>query len=476
VTILEPVGDGHNVSSPDVRLLFRVKSAAGLKRLELVRAGAVLFRQAFDVSGLKAGQEVLVSARLVPRPVPAGGPAAVDLSKAPANADGAREVTLDFPIEARDNVLRVEAVSEGGAATPAEVVVNYVPLPVWVVFEKLDDPSRAQPVEATHLPGGRVSFPAMGEGRVELRGYVAWNEEGDERLRQAKQVRVYVNGFQQPPAELLEAAPGSRQRRFTARLILSQPMNKVEIQLPPECGQDVQSRPYFELACKHPLERQQLYLLVISPKAEDLKALEKRALAAFKTKAFVEPVIVPLIGEEVNNQAVLGRLGYIRRQIARRASEGATNDVVMVYYTGADRVDGKGHYLKGGQDDPDLRLSGISCEGLVKFLPDVLGAQMLFLDVTHQQGEGGDRKDLVQHWPPEAPAVVLRAGWLDLGKPEPPDAQVLTAWQKTTAGASLLKEVVSGVGSLFRPFEEGKAMRYDKVVPASMENIPVGGG
>jgi WD40 repeat protein len=479
VRILEPAGDSVNVTRPGVTLRFHVKSAAALKRLELVREGTASERQPFDLSALKPGAggvyELKVKARLAV--AGAGEHKPIDPTAATADAEGYRELTLDLPLEPRDNRLRVEAVNDGGAGSVG-VVVSYVPPPVRLVFDEIQEPTVAAPVPAKVAAGGRVTFAAPAGAALVLRGRVLWDEAQDEQLKQVKRVRVYVNGFQQPPADLDRPTSGGRERRFTASLILNRAAgNLVEVELP-DSSQEINNRPSFAIDCKKPLTEQRLHLLVVSLKEEDEKKLTERALAAFRTPAFAETKTYLLAGD-VTPEAVFGRLSAIRRAVARRATAGATNDVVVVYYAGAETVGAAGHYFKSNRADPDPRLSGISCRGLADYFPELLGAHLFVLDVTRQSGPGAGRADLVAAWPEDVRAGVFRSAWLKESEAVPPGARLLAAWGEAAPRARRLKDVDAGVDELFtRAFGKSHtaSLAYDRHVPVCLEEMRVGRG
>src|SRR5207248_8835169 len=124
---------------------------------------------------------------------------------------------------------RVEAVNEGGARQAA-VVVNYLHLPVRLAIDRLSVPGETVLVPEL-LPNGKLRFPPLSAGRAQLEGHVTWDQETDDALRAANLVRVYVNNFQQVPAELKPAAAGTRRRDFRVDILCNRNQDKqVEIE------------------------------------------------------------------------------------------------------------------------------------------------------------------------------------------------------------------------------------------------------
>jgi hypothetical protein len=72
------------------------------------------------------------------------------------------------------------------------------------------------------------------EPRVVLRGKVVWNDPEDLTLKRADQaIRIFVNGFQQRPADLQAASPGGTERAFETTVLLNrQKENRIDFELP----------------------------------------------------------------------------------------------------------------------------------------------------------------------------------------------------------------------------------------------------
>src|SRR5262249_4354851 len=106
VEFLSPATD-TKVTDPDLDLRFRVKSAGPLQRVELIRQGKNSLRRTFDLGNQQPNAQ---------------GYYVFDEKSFPKELKA-------FPLEAKENVLRVEAVNAGGAQF-ASIVVNYINVPV----------------------------------------------------------------------------------------------------------------------------------------------------------------------------------------------------------------------------------------------------------------------------------------------------------------------------------------------------------
>src|SRR5262249_27412267 len=119
-------------------------------------------------------------------------------------------------------------------------------------------------------------------GRQWLEGRVLWDDKDDVRLQRMQFIRIYVNGFQQMPAELRPAAAGKRERTFRADLVLNQAgANQVAMALP-DLEQDDCSCTQLSLKCRNPLRAQRLHLLAISVVEPDRARLNKELLQAIQ--------------------------------------------------------------------------------------------------------------------------------------------------------------------------------------------------
>jgi hypothetical protein len=392
--VVEVLDPAKNVTLTDgeVTVRFRVKSASPLRRVELVREGAAPLRQSFDVA------------------------------RAKPDANGFFEWQAMLPLVSGDNRLRLEAVNDGGARQAA-VVANYLHLPVRLVIDSLASRG-GQPVRPQVLSGGRLYFPTMPEGRLTLTGRVVWDHDGDESLKKTRLVRLYVNGFQQVPAWLKPAGGRGRERAFTADILLNQAQgNLIEIALP-DVPAEAGNRSEFRVACAHPARGQRLHLLIIGIGEKSARRLLAQALGALRARrdshgrywapAFDEVRVYGPLSGYVTPDQVFTQLCLIKKTIDLLAREGSSNDVVWVYYKGAESVGRQGHFFLTSVSNytKDLGRSGVTCDGLTDFFAETLGAQLLLLDVTPvpppERLAPGEAPDRVAEWPVDSNVAVTR--------------------------------------------------------------------
>jgi WD40 repeat protein len=481
VAILSPVQD-INVTDPAQRLRFRVWSTGRLQRVELVREGLAEFRLPFQVDQLTKNDEGLfelkVDVRLTAQDNPQRVNPAVDVSKAKTNAEGFYDVAWDLRLLPRENRFRVEAVNEGGVRQ-ALVVINYLHMPVRLVFEELRGKQGNVSLKPKVRPGGTVSFDPAPEGPVLLRGKVLWDNESDEKLKQVNWVRVYVNGFQQIPARLDKPIGAARERTFTASILLNRSTkNEVEVELPND-QQEASNRPRFTVDCTHPVKEQRLHLLIVGVGEQDEQKLIEHANQALRTRAFTEIIRYGPLTGYVSQRQVFLQLRHLRHRIDLDAQRGAANDVVMVYYHGKETMAAEGHYFltSDSKYDPEYNRSAVTCAGLAELFGQTLGAQVLLLDVERAPGQPANAKDAVKRWPEEVRTGVFRAAWLDPSK-VPEKARLIYAWEQASPKVSLLGEVNKQVTDEFTQVAKkysDKQFAYDGHIPTSLRELVVGG-
>jgi WD40 repeat protein len=377
VEILDPAKN-MTVTDREVTVRFRVKSATPLRRVELVREGRVPLRKRFD------------------------------LSKEKPDAQGYYVLKTPVTLVPRENILRVEAVNDGGARD-SSVVVNYLHRPVWLAIDRLVLPGGKRIVPQV-LPDGKLSLDAVPNAQVQVEGRVQWDRENDDLLKKTNVVRLHVNGFQQVPAELLPATGNSRERAFRAeRVLLNHTDNYVELTIP-GLPQEASNRSDFHVTCERPQHGQRIHFLIVGVGVKDEQKLTDEGLAALRAKlnrdgqytapAFEQVRLYGPLTDYVSAEQVYTQLCLIQKTIDVLASQGSANDVVWVYYKGSESIGKEGHYFLTSVShyDKDLQRSAVSCEGLAGFFSDTLGAQLLSLDVNEApsrerlaSGEAPDR-------------------------------------------------------------------------------------
>jgi WD40 repeat protein len=458
VEILEPMQDAK-VTIPQMTMRFRVNSGSALKRVTLVREGKTTIREPLD------------------------------LTKFAANAQGAIDIheKFDWELSPGENVLRVEAVNEGGEQQ-SSVVVNFLYTPVRLEVDGLAPKSApSQLIRPKLLSNARMLFTAVPEARCLLQGRVLWDEAGDEQLKKASQVRLYVNGKRQKPILLRPAVGGERKRDFRAELQLTRTVdNLIEIELP-DAAQESGNRNEFTLNCGKPESAQAARLLIVSYDDKDKTELANRALQAmqaervskdgFRSPAFrTGRIYGPLSGANATPDKVFTQLCIIKKQIDALAQEGSANDVVVIYYEGKEAIRDDGHYFETGSTryDPDLSRSAFTCSGLEHFLNEVMGAQILLLDVARDAMasaglHGQDRDQIVK------PAVDTRVGVLrylvatDLTR----TPQLLTDMKQATSQKARLEEIDSFIADYVKTYSS-KPPTFDGEIPGPLKLLPFG--
>jgi hypothetical protein len=454
VRFLQPARDG-TVHKARVPVRFRVESRSPLTRIQFARAGGRPV--AVDVAGLK------------PKP---GQPVVVE-----------KEEYVD--LDPGMNTLRLEAANAGGEQS-AELALSFPYRPVRVAVHKVvplgDDrrPLARDEMKPDLREGGQLVFPkAAPRGLVRLYGEVLWDEADDARLQTASRVRVYVNGFQQAPAELRPPAGTGRARPFEADLLLTQDRdNRVEIALP-GLAQDAASRTRFHLACDKPERAQHIHLVLLSARGADLPALREQIRNAFGLDAQLRAAgpaggrvrrYRELAGAQVAPEMVLGALSRLRKEIqGLTVASPRVSHVVMFYYQGLETVD-----LQGNLFENRLR-----CDDLAAVLGDVLGAQIMLLDVTRAPVGPVAAADRVAGWESHYPearhhTAVLR--YARVAQANAPRAvQLINVLEQALPRTPRLAEVAETARKLRDALPEpGKLLVYDEYIAEELKEVRLG--
>ncbi len=355
ITLLEPALREATLSNPSVRLRFKVSSEAPPSRVEIIRGDKLL----------KQWKEIQ------------------------ASADGVYEfslpdVTLDWGLTA----FRLLAANDGGVRT-VPLNINVPPQPVRLELDHVEIAPAGLKVE----PNEDGSFAPLAAGRVVLHGSVRWNPNDDAILQKAKQVRMFVNGYQQLPVELKPAVGESRERKFQVPVVLNFAKdNTVEIDLP-EMKQDAANRRKFSLDCKQPVRGQHLHVLVIAPQEKDeaklieslTRGINAQPIGAnlYKTPVF-DVVRFYVLAKHVQLLEISSRLDRIAESLKERAKAGNPNDLVLIYFQGKETIDANGPILWTSESAPWLQLT---LKDLSKnYLSRFSGGQVLLLDTISQAG------------------------------------------------------------------------------------------
>jgi WD40 repeat protein len=355
VTLLEPALRDATVSDPVTKIRFKVGSEAPLTRVDLLRGDKVL-KQWDDI---------------------------------PAAIDGVHEFVLpDVALEWGLNSLRILAWNEGGVRTSA-LNINVPPQPVRLDLEHVEIAQAGLKIR----PGTDGGFAPLPVGRVVLHGNVRWNSFDDANLQKAKQVRMFVNGFQQLPVEMKTAAGQARERKFEVPVVLNFASNDIEIDLP-DLKQDAANRRRLSVACRQPVRGQHLHVLVIAPQETDeaklvanlARGIKAQPIGAnlYKTPVF-DVVRVYVLAKHVQLLEISSRLDRIAESLRERARAGSPNDLVMIYFQGKETVGAQGPILWTSESAPWLQLT---LKDLAKnYLSRFSGGQVLILDTISKAGD-----------------------------------------------------------------------------------------
>jgi WD40 repeat protein len=406
-------------------------------------------------------------------------PLPVDLSKVRPNPDGSHSLNTELAVQLRHglNTLRVVAANDGGEQEAA-LIVNFPYKPVRLVIDSLSPiGSGDKPVPAAVQPGGTVTFSAIPYGRVRLEGHVAWDEEDDARLKQAKIVRVFVNGFQQLPVRLESGTGDGRERPFRTDILLNQAVgNRVEISLQ-GLEQDAASRSEFLVDCKNPIRAQRLHLFLVSLDDGDAKGLESQFVKVLAPAFEGVDLYGPLAGYYARPRNVRQQLRIIRDQIQSSANKGLPSiHIVVFYYQGGEAVDAQGNFFQASANvsNDECGPASITCDELVQFFAETPGAHVLLFDVDRQRAKNSGVKDKLADWnypDVESHVAVLRYAWLS-GKDQPKEPRLVEALQEALPHAIRLVEVtdqLSQLASRSRYFPD--FLRVDKHVSEEMKNL-----
>ena len=459
IEILEP--RETTVTEDQVLIRGRIKSAVPLKKVEVVREGDHPFRDALNVANLKP------------------------------NADGYYLFEEQVPLVPQANRIRVAAVNEGGPAD-AQVAVTYLYFPVRLAIKSLKPHGKeANPVAPIELANGGILVAPMSTGRVQLTGSVLAGKLDAGQLKKVNYVRVFVNGFQQVPAQIQPAEDASQlERPFQAELLLNQPVNRIELELA-DLKAEAGTRTEFNLTCSQPQAGQRLHYLVMAVGEKDPEQLKKEAFQAigavadargeYHTPAFQEVHLYGPLTGFVRPETVFTQLTIIKKTIDLLAHQGSATDVVLVYYQGDEAITPNGHFFKTSLSkyDPVLERSAITCAGLENYYLETLGAKITWLDVARdlpdQAQPPGELKDQVVRWNEESRSAVWRSSWVKGSSSNLNRRWLLTALDEEVPGKRALGQVAAGVGNLFQT-QFPRELSYLMKNPDTYQTLVVGPG
>ena len=372
-----------------------------------------------------------------------------DLEKVDENTY-ARQVKL----KPGENALRVEAMNSIGLQS-TRLTINYVALPVRVLL------TEPVPIAMTEE---QITLPQTDGGVVTLRGQVVWPVPPQQLPADAR-VKVYVNGFLQPPAPLTRTTD-PRRFEFVTQAYLNQQQNRIEMELP-GVAQERQRRQVVLVNCGKP-ERIRTRLLIVSvglEKNQPSEAIQQRAVKLFQDQnhwpfVLAEPPVV-LSGANATNGNVLRALVSMKSKIQRSAVAGSPRDIIVVYYAGLEVIDPQmGHFLltASSRTDPRVDRSGVSLQFLEDLLGSTYGARMLLLDVLRPEVSDTQTSvlDRVAGWSEASPVAMARAAQAS-GGTVLDDFRLLSAWNDVLPKAERFRDIEDAVKSLLQPKANGTA-------------------
>jgi hypothetical protein len=296
------------------------------------------------------------------------------------------------------------------------------------------------------LPGGRAT----------LFGKVYWARDDDEQFKTAKQVRVFVNGFQQRPATL-ERFKGVKvknrpEREFVIDVLLNRPTdNHIEVVLP-GLKQRSANRREFVAECANPEPIARLHVLPVVIRDKGSAAIDSAQLVRQLSKlvpSVAKATVVPyppLTGSYVTPTQILARLVNIKSFLDATATAGGASDLVVVYYQGAEVIDTDGHYLltSVSAHNSNLQSSAVSAGSLAGLFGETLGAQILLFDLARKPGKGDKLQDVITQWPDQPNVSIFRYARLS-----PTAPRLLTDLSKEMAQAKVLSDLAQDLSRTF---------------------------
>ena len=335
------IANGQSVLTNQPRFDFAVRVTSGtpLARVELRH-------QAGPHAPLERVREQEVSPRAA-LPVPGGF-----------------DLRAETAVELRPGVNRIKlAAANAGAEDAVEFTVTFAPPPVRVVIEGIDEAGPNGGAAVPLGPPGPTRPVVAGTPYVTVRGKVVWTQD-DERVATARDLAVVLSANQVVhfPATLQPAAPGTKERAFTAPLFLNAARTRVAVEVRGGAGAAVAQQgvepAVFNIDCQDWLKVQRLHVVVIAPDvndgAETQKLLRQVVTAVggeapagpvgpgvFKHRGFTQAVLYRPLLYYTGPSDVTGKMREVYGEIDRamkRPGNGWVNDVVLVYYQGRDRT------------------------------------------------------------------------------------------------------------------------------------------
>jgi WD40 repeat protein len=312
----------------------------------------------------------------------------------PGTEDGAELYRLTVRgLQEGVNTVEVEADNAGGLTRVKGPIVSYTPPgTVEVHFDRLQRQDNGKFVP--------LKGPAP-VGNLWLHGHVLWPDEDDPSRGERGPLQVWVNDSKQFPVML--GPRKGRRREFRVGMRLNRAQNRVHVALPERLKLKANTPPGFDLACAEPETKQRLHLLILAPGQRDGKKVQGAVLRAFlaedvkgqnfRTPAFEDGIVYGPLPWNFKREKVQSQLHRIKMGI-RTSWTRHLNDVVVVYFTGEEAIQGKKHYLLT-EETRRVGLpeeTALDCDELRQELSDFQGAKLLLLDTHRAPRRGAPRE------------------------------------------------------------------------------------
>ncbi|MFN4257919.1 MAG: hypothetical protein ACK4RK_01375 [Gemmataceae bacterium] len=286
------------------------------------------------------------------------------------------EEQLKLSLNPGPNQFIIEADNNHAVAKRA-FTISYVEPPIRLAW---DD-----------IPDSVVSNP-----RLTVRG-TAYHQRSvpeTELKRKLQGIRVFVNGFRQPPPRLLGPVGSSGQYKFELQLFLNRPTNEIEIDAP-GIPLEANTEKIYQVTCANPVAPSTLHLLIVGVNVDpqDHAKLNDSVFQSLqvgsdptglKSSAFKHVRIHPLQTNGGNGKPLVGAVTRSQLNTALQSIRQhiAANDVLVVYWLGEDaKPDDQGRWLLPTSERNNF--SGFPLDDLLlEQERHILGARVLLLEVA----------------------------------------------------------------------------------------------
>jgi WD40 repeat protein len=342
---------------------------------------------------------------------------------AAAAAGGGFELTAAPALRLRPGVNRVRVVAaNAGGESSVAFTVSYTPPPVRVVIDSIREPGGA-PIPVAPGPAGDLR---VGKGVVEVEGRVVWDFDGEPVGRDPHLAAVFVaDGVAHLPVRVAPAR-GGKERKFSGRVYLnarggtdSRGPGATRVSVELRAGGRPVARQAADggavtVTSREPLRKQRLHVVMLGvgvPEAQRRELVRNVVLALggelpggnphftegrFARKGFDFAYLYsPRLGytKPGDLNALLLAVRADIEQRTMRPGDEWVNDVVVLYYHGADWFEKDGRWLGhsattlAGSAGANLAAHAIRMDGL----PEVPGLLLRVVNVVSPDAPAGER-------------------------------------------------------------------------------------